>query len=50
MVTQKKPDEKQRKLKETKREALPQSEFGLPGERKYPMPDASHATNAIARH
>jgi hypothetical protein len=32
-----------------KREALPQSEFGLPGERKYPMPDASHATNAKAR-
>ena len=49
MVTQQKPDEKQRKLKETKRDALPQSEFELPGERKYPMPDASPATNAKAR-
>ena len=49
MVTQQKSDEKQGKLKETKRDALPRSEFGLPGERKYPMPDASHATNAKAR-
>jgi hypothetical protein len=24
-------------------------EFGLPEERKYPMPDASHARNAKAR-
>lgn len=23
--------------------------FGLPGQRKYPMPDASHAANAKAR-
>jgi hypothetical protein len=23
--------------------------FGLPGERKYPMPDKSHAANAKAR-
>ena len=25
------------------------STFGLPGERKYPMPDKSHAANAKAR-
>ena len=25
------------------------SDFGLPGERKYPMPDESHARNAKAR-
>lgn len=31
------------------RKALPRSTFGLPGERKYPMPDASHAANAKAR-
>jgi hypothetical protein len=49
MGTKQKSDEKQAKLKEAKRDALPQSNFGLPGERKYPMPDASHATNAKAR-
>ncbi len=27
----------------------PNKEFGLPGKRKYPMPDASHARNAKAR-
>jgi hypothetical protein len=32
-----------------KRNAEPKSEFGLPGERKYPMPDKSHARNAKAR-
>jgi hypothetical protein len=36
-------------LTERKRDALPKSTFGLPGERKYPMPDASHARNAKAR-
>jgi hypothetical protein len=36
-------------LKESKRDALPKTDFGLPGERKYPMPDASHAANAKAR-
>lgn len=25
------------------------STFGMPGERKYPMPDKSHAANAKAR-
>jgi hypothetical protein len=32
-----------------KRKALATSTFGLPGERKYPMPDKSHAANAKAR-
>lgn len=37
------------KLKASTRNALPASTFGMPGERKYPMPDASHAVNAKAR-
>ena len=32
-----------------KRNSLPASSFGMPGERKYPMPDKSHAANAKAR-
>ena len=36
-------------LSTRKRNAEPQSDFGLPGERKYPMPDESHARNAKAR-
>ena len=32
-----------------KRNALKGSTFGLPEERKYPMPDRSHAANAKAR-
>lgn len=31
------------------RKKMPASEFGLPGSRGYPMPDASHAANAKAR-
>ena len=31
------------------RNATPKSEFGLPEEHKYPMPDKSHARNAKAR-
>jgi len=31
------------------RAKLKKSQFGLPGERKYPMPDAKHAANAKAR-
>jgi hypothetical protein len=31
------------------RKKVPKSEFGLPGERKYPMPDKAHAANAKAR-
>ena len=37
------------RLSEKKRDSLPDSKFGLPEERKYPMPDASHARNAKAR-
>jgi hypothetical protein len=37
------------KLKAKKRNALPSSEFGEPGSRKYPMPDKAHAANAKAR-
>jgi hypothetical protein len=31
------------------RKKLPSSEFGLPGSRKFPMPDRSHAANAKTR-
>jgi hypothetical protein len=31
------------------RKQLPPSAFGLPGQRKYPMPDRAHAANAKAR-
>jgi len=37
------------KLKAATRNALPTSKFGLPGKRKFPMPDKSHASNAKAR-
>jgi hypothetical protein len=37
------------KLTTKARKKIPKSEFGLPGERKYPMPDKSHAANAKAR-
>lgn len=37
------------KLTARKRNALPSSTFGMPGARKYPMPDKSHAANAKAR-
>lgn len=36
-------------LSSKKRENLKGKTFGLPGERKYPMPDKSHAQNAKAR-
>jgi len=36
-------------LSEKKRDSLKESQFGLPEERKYPMPDESHAANAKAR-
>jgi hypothetical protein len=36
-------------LSTKKRNSEPKSEFGLPEERKYPMPDESHARNAKAR-
>ena len=31
------------------RNKLKKSTFGLPGEKKYPMPDKAHAANAKAR-
>lgn len=37
------------KLTTEKRKSEPKSDFGLPEQRKYPMPDASHARNAKAR-
>ena len=37
------------KLTTVKRKKLPKSDFGLPGDKKYPMPDKSHAANAKAR-
>ncbi len=36
-------------LSEKKRDSLSKSQFGLPEQRKYPMPDKSHARNAKAR-
>ena len=36
-------------LSTKKRNSEPKSDFGLPEERKYPMPDKSHARNAKAR-
>lgn len=37
------------KLNASARKHIPRSEFGLPGQKKYPMPDKSHAANAKAR-
>jgi hypothetical protein len=37
------------KLSSEARRQMSLSEFGLPGSRKYPMPDKSHAANAKAR-
>jgi len=37
------------KLTTSKRNRIPSEKFGLPAERKYPMPDKSHAANAKAR-
>lgn len=37
------------KLKSSTRKALPAAKFGMPKQRKYPMPDAPHAANAKAR-
>jgi hypothetical protein len=36
-------------LKAATRNKIPTSQFGLPGQRKYPMPDKSHAANAKGR-
>ncbi|MFN8629741.1 MAG: hypothetical protein U0838_05270 [Chloroflexota bacterium] len=37
------------RLTDKQRDKLPDEQFGLPDERKYPMPDKSHARNAKAR-
>ena len=37
------------KLTASRKKAEPNKEFGLREQRKYPMPDASHARNAKAR-
>jgi hypothetical protein len=37
------------KLTEAIRKRIPTSEFGLPGARKFPVNDKSHAANAKAR-
>lgn len=37
------------KLKAATRNALPASKFGIPGQRKFSMPDKGHAANAKAR-
>lgn len=37
------------KLISKKRNKLDKDVFGMPGERKYPMPDKTHAANAKAR-
>lgn len=37
------------KLTSKARKDLSKETFGMPGERKYPMPDKSHASNAKAR-
>jgi hypothetical protein len=36
-------------MKTKTRKKLKKSQFGLPGKRKYPMPDKAHAVNAKAR-
>lgn len=37
------------KLTTNQRKKLPKSDFGLPAQGKYPMPDKAHAANAKAR-
>lgn len=37
------------KLTTRARNKLPLTSFGEPGKRAYPMPDAAHARNALAR-
>jgi hypothetical protein len=37
------------KLTAEERKSLKKSEFALPGKRAYPIPDKSHARNALAR-
>jgi len=36
-------------LSAKQRKSIPKSEYGLPDEKKYPMPDKAHARHAKAR-
>ena len=36
-------------MRARRRNSLRRNQFGLPGSRKYPMPDKAHAANAKAR-
>jgi hypothetical protein len=38
-----------KKLGTKERKKLSKKDFGLPGKRKYPIPDKAHARNALAR-
>jgi myosin heavy subunit len=38
-----------KKLKAAERKALPDSDFAIPEDRSYPIPDESHARNALSR-
>ena len=37
------------KLTTSERNALPKSSFAIPEDRAYPIPDRSHAANALSR-
>ena len=37
------------KLTTKAKKKIPKNEFGLPADKKYPMPDRKHAANAKAR-
>lgn len=37
------------RLTSKQRKSLPKSSFAIPSQRKYPINDASHARNALAR-
>lgn len=37
------------RLTTKERKALPKGDFALPGKKEYPIPDASHARNALSR-
>lgn len=37
------------KLTTARRNSLPKAAFGLPGSRRFPMPNKAHAVNAKAR-
>lgn len=36
-------------MRAARRRKIPRSQFGLPGSRRYPMPDRKHAAQAKAR-